>query len=159
MQEYARKDLERFSSEWAKYLRGELPIKNDSDVTAEDIATKHLILFGDPSSNSLLAQVVPRLPLKWSAKSIALGGKEYDASKHVPAMIYPSPLAADRYVVINSGHTFHKEDFEGTNALLYPRLGDFAVLGLVGDEKDPLAIEVKTAGLFDDFWHLPGAGR
>ena len=157
--EYARKDLERFAHEWAKYMRGDLPIKDDADVTAEDIATKHLILFGDPSSNSLLAQVAPRLPLKWSAKTITLGGKDYDAAKHVPAMIYPSPLATDRYVVVNSGHTFHKEDFEGTNALLYPRLGDFAILGLVGDEKAPLAVKVETAGLFDEFWHLPGAGR
>ena len=158
-QEYARKDLERFSSEWAKYLRGELPIKNDSDVTAEDIATKHLILFGDPSSNSLLGQVVPRLPIAWSAKAIRWGGKDYDAAGHVPVMIYPSPLAPERYVVLNSGHTFHKEDFEGTNALLYPRLGDFAVLGLSGSKEDPLGVEVKTAGLFDDSWTLPGVGR
>ncbi len=158
-EEYARKNLERFAAEWAKYLRGELPIKNDSDVTADDIATKHLILFGDPSSNSLLGQVVPRLPIAWSAKAIRWGGKDYEAAGHVPVMIYPSPLAPERYVVLNSGHTFHKEDFEGTNALLYPRLGDFAVLGLSGSKEDPLGVEVKTAGLFDDSWTLPGAGR
>ena len=102
---------------------------------------------------------MPRLPLTWSEKSIRWDGKDYDSAKHIPVMIYPSPLAADRYVVLNSGHTFHKEDFEGTNALLYPRLGDFALLELIADKKDPLAVEVKTAGLFDDFWHLPGAGR
>jgi hypothetical protein len=67
-------------------------------------------------------------------------------------LIYPSPLAAGRYVVLNSGHTFRARDFEGTNALLYPRLGDHAVLKLVPDKKDPLAVEVVTAGLFDDFW-------
>ncbi len=45
-------------------------------------------------------------------------------------LIYPNPLNAGRYVVLNSGHTFHEADFKGTNALLYPRLGDFAILKL-----------------------------
>lgn len=153
--EYARGDLERFRFEWSKFMRGDLPVKEDTEVTADDIATKHLILFGDPGSNSLIEQVVSRLPLSWTKKSITLDGKEYDASKHVPAMIYPSPLAADRYVVVNSGHTFHAADFEGTNALLYPRLGDYAILGLRGNKKDPLAVEVQVAGLFDDYWRYP----
>jgi hypothetical protein len=69
-------------------------------------------------------------------------------------MIYPSPLNTARYVVLNSGHTFHAADFQGTNALLYPRLGDYAVLKLAGTERDPLAVDVATAGLFDDFWKL-----
>jgi hypothetical protein len=58
-------------------------------------------------------------------------------------------------VVLNTGHTFHATDFEGTNALLYPRLGDFAVLRLAPTKKDPLAVEVPRAGLFDDFWRFP----
>jgi dienelactone hydrolase len=153
--EYARENLARFKKEWAKYLRGELPIKNDVDVTTNDIASRHLILFGDPASNSLIGQVVPRLPLKWTKKTITWGGKEYDAGKHVPVLIYPSPLAMDRYVVLNSGHTFHAADFQGTNALLYPRLGDFALLKLAPTKKDPLAVKVRDAGLFDDFWRRP----
>jgi dienelactone hydrolase len=154
--QYARADLERFKAEWSKYLRADLPIKDDTDVTAEDIATKHLILFGDPGSNSLIRDVLPRLPLKWTNKSITWAGKEYDAAMHLPVLIYPSPLATQRYVVLNSGHTFHAADFAGTNALLYPRLGDHAILRL-GDKKEPLAAEIQTAGLFDDSWQ-PGGG-
>ena len=41
-------------------------------------------------------------------------------------MIYPNPLDPTRYVVVNSGHTFGEKEFKGTNALLYPRLGDYA---------------------------------
>jgi hypothetical protein len=69
-------------------------------------------------------------------------------------LIHPNPLASDRYVVIDSGHTFHAREFEGTNALLYPRLGDYAILKTSRSEKDPLAVEVVTAGLFDDFWKI-----
>ena len=108
------------------------------------------MLFGDPSSNSILGQVVDRLPLKWTKDAIELGGKSYAANEHVPALIYPSPLNTGRYVVVNSGHTFHAADFRGTNALFYPRLGDFAILKLSG--KDPLDAAPATAGLFDEFW-------
>jgi pimeloyl-ACP methyl ester carboxylesterase len=151
---YAKGNLDRFRDEWAKYLRGELPIKDDVEVTAQDIATRHLVLFGDPSSNSLIAQALPGLPLTWTKDKIVWDGKEYAAGEHVPVLIYPSPLSATHYVVLNSGHTFHATDFQGTNALLYPRLGDFAVLKLAASKKDPLAVEVQRAGLFDDFWKV-----
>ena len=61
-------------------------------------------------------------------------------------------LHSERYVVLNSGHTFHAADFRATNAMLFPRLGDHAVLKLAGTDKDPLAVEVATAGLFDEYW-------
>ena len=32
--QYAKADLERFKSEWSKYLRGDLPVKRDDEVTA-----------------------------------------------------------------------------------------------------------------------------
>ncbi len=154
-QQYAEADLQRFETEWSKYLRGNLPIKADIDVDSADISSKNLILFGDPSSNSLIAQVLDGLPLKWSKDSIQFAGKTYDAKNHVPVMIFPSPLNTARYVVINSGHTFHASDFRGTNALLYPRLGDYAVLRLQGKKEDLLAVDVATAGLFNDNWAIP----
>jgi pimeloyl-ACP methyl ester carboxylesterase len=154
-EKYANANFERFRKEWAKYLRGELPVKDDVDVKPQDIAGRHLILFGDPSSNSLIAQALDGLPLTWTKDKIVFHGQEYAAGEHVPVLIYPSPLSAAHYVVLNSGHTFHAADFRGTNALLYPRLGDYAILKLGEDKKDPLAVEVRMAGLFDDFWRLP----
>jgi hypothetical protein len=84
---YAEAELARFRSEWSKYLRGELPVKDDVEVTAEDLATRHLVLFGDPSSNSLIEQALEGLPLRWTKKQITWGGKDYDASTHVPVLI------------------------------------------------------------------------
>ena len=120
-QKYADANLQRFKDEWSQYLRGDLPIKDDKEVTQEDINTKHLILFGDPSSNTLIEKVLKDLPLKWTKDSVSFAGKDGDASSHVPVLIYPNPLNRSRYVVLNSGHTFHAADFRGTNALLYPR--------------------------------------
>ncbi len=153
-QKYADDNLRRFQAEWAKYFRGDLPVKDDTDVTPEDVAGRHLILFGDPASNSLIRQVYDALPLTWTKDEITLAGKTVKASDHVPVLIYPNPLNARRYVVLNSGHTFHAADLRGTNALLYPRLGDYALLKPAPTEKDALAAEVVTAGLFDDFWQV-----
>ena len=115
-------------------------MKNDTDVTEEDVAARHLILFSDPASNSFISQVLDRLPLTWTKDAIGFGGKTYDAAAHVPAMIYPSPLNPGRYV-LNSGRTFHAADFQGTNARLYPRLGDYAILKPMSTDKDPAAAE------------------
>jgi predicted esterase len=153
-QQYAAACLRRFRAEWSKYWRGELPVKDDVDVTNDDIAGKHLIVFGDPASNALIAQVLDGLPLEWTRDRFTLAGKSYPSAGHVPVLIYPSPLNAARYVVLNSGHTFHAADYEDTNARLYPRLGDYAVLRLAAGE-DPLAAEVATAGLFDEHWEVP----
>lgn len=150
---YAKADLERFAKEWSKYLRGDLPVKDDEDMSGEDLSSKHLILFGDPSSNSILAEILDALPIVWTKDEIRIAGKTYDASKHVPTLIFPNPLNPAKYVVINSGHTFHAKEFEGTNAQLYPRLGDWAVLHLAGPRL--LEPEIVANGLFDEFWKLP----
>src|SRR5439155_17959733 len=93
---YATNDLKRFEAEWDKFLRGKLPVKNDNEVTDEDIATRNLILFGDPASNTLIAHVLDGLPIKWTKDSITLAGKQYDAATHVPVMVVPSPLNVSR---------------------------------------------------------------
>ena len=72
----------------------------------------------------------------------------------MPVLVYPSPLNTGRYVGLNSGHTFRAADFRGTNALLYPRLGDYAILKPAPTEQDAAAAAVVTAGLFDDFWQV-----
>ena len=121
-------------------------VKDDRDVTARDIADYNLILFGDPGSNSVIARVVGQLPIRWTSSEIAIGARKFGAAEHIPVVIYPNPLNPARYVVINSGHTFGEEDFRGTNAWLYPRLGDYSVLTPEG--------EIVTSGFFDENWRL-----
>jgi hypothetical protein len=152
---YATAALDRFAKEWDKFLRGTLPVKDDTAVTADDIKTKHLILFGDPASNSLIAKVLPNVPLTWTKDTVALAGASGGAADHLPVLIQPNPLNPTKYVVLNSGHTFHADAFRGTNALLFPRLGDFALLRLAPTANDALATETVAAGLFDGFWQPP----
>jgi hypothetical protein len=155
MQAFADASLRRFESEWDRFFRGKLVVVNDTDVSDADIAGHHLILFGDPASNSLIAQVLDGLPVRWTREAIVMDGKTFDAASHIPALVYPSPISPARYVVLNSGHTFHAQDFLGTNALLYPRLGDYAILKPVPSDAEAPRAEVVLGGLFDEFWRIP----
>jgi predicted esterase len=155
--DYAEASLKRFQAEWAKYMRGQVPVKNDVDVTSEDILSKNLILFGDPGGNSMLANVLYGLPLTWTKDKLTMDGKSYPSANSVPLLVYPNPLHPQRYVVLNSGHTFHAADFQGTNALLYPRIGDYAVVRI--PEKGPVlqGEQVELNGLFNEYWRFMDA--
>jgi hypothetical protein len=159
VQAWADANLKRFAYEWHRYFRGELPVKDDTAVTDEDIKRYNLILFGDPGSNALIARVLPKLPITWTEKELAFGRDKYEAADHVPVLIQPNPLAPGRYVVINSGHTFHEKELASLNYLLFPRLGDWAVLKVgaraPANPSEALEEEVIRAGFFDERWLLP----
>ena len=144
--QWATKTLEVFSLNFAKWLRGDVRVKDDRAIAASDLADSNLILFGDPGSNSVIADIVAKLPIRWTKTEIAVGARTFTAADHIPVLVYPNPLNPKRYVVINSGHTFGDVDFRGTNAWLYPRLGDYAVLRPDG--------EIVTSGFFDERWQL-----
>lgn len=147
--------LDRFAREWDKWLRGKLPVKNDTEITEQDIENHNVILFGDPGSNRLLADILPRLPLEWTRESVRLGDATFSTQDHAPVLIYPNPKNARRYVVINSGHTFHAKEFQASNAQLYPRLGDFAVLQFAATSDNGFEEKPVKAGIFNEQWKVP----
>ena len=145
-QEQGKKELERLLAEFPKWMRGDPRVKDDRDVSDSDIGAFNLVLFGDPGSNSLIAKVAGMLPTHWTKREITLNGRKFSAADHVPVMVYPNPLNPKRYVVINSGHTFGEKEFRGTNALLFPRLGDYAVVGSDG--------AIAISGFFNENWRF-----
>ncbi len=158
VQAYADASLRRFADEWHHYFRGELPIKDDRDVTEEDVDFRNLILFGDPGSNSWIAKVLPQLPIAWSRETLKFAGQEYLAADHVPALIAPNPSSHQhkRYVVLNSGHTFRESELAKVNYLLFPRWGDWAILKINAKqpEGEPATEQVLRAGYFDEQWRM-----
>ncbi len=137
----------QFAAEYAKWMRADLRTKPASAVNSKDVAENNLVLFGDPGNNKLIAKIAKKLPITWKNGQIVAGDKKFSAADHTLAMIYPNPMNTKKYVVLNSGHTFHQADFKGTNALLYPRQGDYAIIRN-SDHK------VVDAGLFNDDWKL-----
>ena len=152
VQAWADARLARFAEVWAKSMRGDLRIIDDTAVTEADAESNHLILFGDPGSNRVINNLLPDLPLAWTADTLKLGGATFDPATHSPAFVTVHPKNHLRYVVINTGHTFGAKEFAGSNALLYPHLGDRAVIR-IGSGSDPkTADEVVLDGYFDEHW-------
>jgi dienelactone hydrolase len=151
---WAKWTLSRFDREFDKWLRAKIPVTDDTKLTEEQIKSKNLILFGDPGSNAVLAKVLDKLPVKWTKDAIVVAGKKYDPNTHGLSLIFPNPLNPQRYVVVNSGHTFHVRDFKASNAWLFPRLGDIAVQKF---EKLPTLGYKETiawAAIFNSAWRL-----
>lgn len=150
-------ELDHFRKRWSSLYRGDLLIKSDQEVTEQDLQQRHVILFGDPSSNSVLQRVLShdrRPPLSWTKQQIRLDdGREFPAAHHVPVLIYPNPLRPDRYVVINSGPT-HREGHDRTNSLQNPKLPDWAMLDLRTPPDALAAGRVVDANFFDEQWRL-----
>jgi dienelactone hydrolase len=147
--------LDRFAAEYDKYMRGKVLVVDDADVTAETMLEKNIVLFGDPGSNSVLAKLVERLPVRWTKSAIEVNGQKYDPATHGVSFIYPNPLAPRKYVVVNSGHTFHAADFEKSNAWLFPRLGDIAVQKFEKAETGGYQEDVVWSDFFNGSWKLP----
>ena len=149
---YSQYVLDRFAGEFDKWLRARLPRQSSSDLDLS--ADKNLVLFGDPGSNPAIASVIERLPIRWTKERITVGTKSFSTVDHSLAMIYPNPMNPKRYVVLNSGHTFHEKDFKSSNAWLFPRLGDIAVQKFTETDDGKFREETVWAASFSADWEL-----
>ena len=142
-------------SRWELLMRGEPRAKAVTNLAEGDgarlSATDNLVLFGTPKSNPLIAQVLDKLPIKWTDQTVGMGDLEFDASKVVPVLIYPNPLNPAKYVVLNSGLTF-REAHDKTNSQQNPKLPDWAFVDVTQPPTDELPGKVLAAGFFDEEW-------
>jgi pimeloyl-ACP methyl ester carboxylesterase len=148
--EQALRMLARFDRVYARYYRAHPRIKDDKDVTPADFANFHVALFGDPGSNRWIGKMRAKLPIQWSRETLRVNTRTFVAAEHIPALIYPNPLNAKRYVVINSGLTIDEREYHGDYSM--PRLGDLAILKVQAGAESP---DVAFATLLDEFWRLP----
>ena len=141
---------------WRKQFRGEARVVDDSALTDADIASSNLVLWGDPTSNAVLAKMIARLPIKWSASEVRAGDQMFPASAHVPVMIYPNPLNPRKYVVLNSGFTFREYDYEN-NDRQSPKLPDWAVVNVDVAATPQSPGGIAAAGFFGETWDWQAA--
>ncbi|MBA61603.1 MAG: hypothetical protein CMJ76_04485 [Planctomycetaceae bacterium] len=147
-------ELQHFLHRWKTLYRAIPKMKYDKDVSQQDMQNNNLIVFGDVKSNTLLQLIMNKqitLPLQWDKNSLMLGGKQYAAGSHVPVMIYPNPLFAEKYVVLNSGPT-HREAHDRTNSLQNPKLPDWAVIDLSETSTAQAPGRIVDAGFFNEAW-------
>jgi hypothetical protein len=155
---WANGELAHAQFEWRRQFRGDAPIKDDKAITDADIANSNLVLWGDPGSNSVLAKVIAKLPIKWTKDSLEANGKKYAGASSMPVLIFPNPLNPAKYVVLNSGFTYREYDYLN-NARQNAKLPDWAVIDINTPANAIAPGGIADAGFFDEHWQWKTAGK
>jgi hypothetical protein len=121
------------------------------------MAAGNLVLWGDPSSNAVLARIASRLPIRWDKNgTVHVGRRTFPAGTSVPILIYPNPLNPRHYVVINSGITWREGQYDN-NARQYAHLPDWAVIDITTPADKFAPGRIADAGFFDEEWAVKNA--
>lgn len=154
VQRWMEFELPHFVDRWRALMRAELRVEDAEDLDYVDLQEKNLLLWGEPETNALIAEMVEGLPIRWTEDEIQLGSRSWPRDSHVPAFVFPNPLNPNRYVVLNSGLTF-REAHDRTNSLQNPKLGDWVILGLDEDPNGETPGRIVESGFFEADWSVP----
>ena len=150
---WAAGELQHAITHWRQQFRGHARVKDDKDISKADIRDCNLVLWGDPASNSVMKQIVGKLPIKWSRDAIDVRSKKYDAANHALICIYPNPLNPKRYIVLNSCFTYREYAYLN-NARQVPKLPDWAVVDLRVAPDTLWPGRIADANFFDENWEI-----
>jgi len=160
--EILREAAEEGAHGWIDNVRGvRQPVVADVDLTDAQIASGHLVLYGSPASNTVLARIADRLPITIREDGVEVGGA-FHAGRHLGArFVFPSPLAAGRYVVVQ-GAARPETVRDGNRLPAF--LPDWVVYDARRLPPRPRNLPNQhsrhvAAGFFDDAWQLPEDGR
>ncbi|MDP2895728.1 MAG: prolyl oligopeptidase family serine peptidase [bacterium] len=157
-----RLEAEKFATEWNTWMHASIWPVEDASITADDIATSNLILFGTADSNSVIREINDLLPVRIWKDRIVAGAQEYEGSNYGLYMVFPNPLNPQRYVVISHGtiEGSHETDLEAL-PWYWP---DYVVFdtntvpeAVVSSWHPPLVYLPDAwveAGFFDQYWRL-----
>ncbi len=96
-----REAAERGARGWIDNLRGvHQTVVSDVELTPALIASGHLVLYGSPASNRVLARIADRLPIQIERGGIRVGQARYVGRHLGVRFVYPNPLAPGRYVLV-----------------------------------------------------------
>ncbi len=134
------------------------PIVDDVDVTEAMIRDTVLVLIGPPSSNSVLARIADRLPIRITGDAVVTGRETHRGEQVGAVFVAPSPLAPDRAVLVIAGP-------RPLGTLRSIELPDILPDYVVYDERVAAArdrwacggtgCEYRAHGFFDLHWRIP----
>jgi pimeloyl-ACP methyl ester carboxylesterase len=144
-------EMNHAAAHWRKQFRGLVLIKADTEVTQSDREKHNLILWGDPSSNKIIGELLPKMPIKWDSNMIEIGDWKTESRAKAILGIYPNPGQPNRQIVFNSGFTFREYDYLN-NARQIAKLPDWAVVDVTNAATSRWPGRIVRAGFFDEAW-------
>jgi len=160
--EALRDAAERGAGGWPLWLWGfDQPVVADADLSREQVARSHLVLYGTPGANALLEAFAEALPIAVTDQGVRVGAAPPVEGPDVGVrFVFPNPAALaagrDRYLIVQAGPT--PEAVAAGH-----RLPDFLPDWVVYDEGTTRrrsrlltgANRPVDLGWFDDRWRLP----
>jgi predicted esterase len=142
-----RRKVAEWAANWStvqSHLSLSLPVKADREVTAVDIDTSDLVLFGTAGSNSLVARFSDRLPLELRPDAADYG------------LLFIAPVGK-HYVLVNSGLPWWTGADESTAGGYLWAPAPYRELSALGDYVlfRGSVRQVAAAGRFDANWKVP----
>ena len=129
------------------------PLKADAEVTDDDIADNHLVLYGTPSNHSLLARMLDQLPVAITERSITLGDETFHGEDLGILFVYPNPLNPRKYVEIGAG--WRDEAVANIDQVPGRGVNDYAVFNSASKTPGGGFVQVGVPlakGFFDTDW-------
>lgn len=151
--QWVQSEMERGVKEWHRQMRGDVRVISSDELKESDIEANNIVLWGDPKSNPRIAEILNKLPLQWDASKVSIGDQNFGASEHVPVLIYPNPLNAKKYVVLNSSFTYREYDYLN-NARQVPKLPDWAIIDIRTPPGSRWPGKVAAANFFNESWKI-----
>lgn len=152
---WSRIEAEHFLVRWRGLMRGDVITRNPREITAQEVKECNLILWGTPTTNSLLKKMLESKELNevivWNEQVLKIGNQEADTLGSIPVFCYPNPFNPNRYIIVNSGLTF-REAHDKTNSLQNPKLPDWALIDISQSPSLDAAGRVIAADFFDNDW-------
>ena len=132
-------------------ITGKIPIKADTELTAEDERRCNLILVGPADVNSVLARIAPRLPAVESDGFLHIGEEKYDLEGASYGLFHYNPEAPERYVMVMSSPEI--EFYQSINNGIADLMGDERPLGLVARRLNPPRMIRRI--MWNKDWQVP----
>jgi len=137
--------------DWMRFAKGVPQLISSERVDQRLMQRFNLFLFGEPETNPLMAELMPKLPIQVRDGMIHVGKKTYDAKTHGLWMVYPNPLAPGRFVVVCTDPVWGRQlSFNHK----YDMLPDFIVFTDERSEDGTESNKFACAGFFDQYWRL-----
>lgn len=113
-----QREARQFAREWKRRYGHPCRVKSDRDVTEADMAESNLVLYGNPSQNSVTARFEDALPIKiannriivnWvcgTGAAVMATTQEYVGDDVGTKFCFPNPEHPTKYILVFAGTTW-----------------------------------------------------
>ena len=91
---------EEIRTMWQQWQHQPLRMVRDRELTAQQEHEYSLVLIGGADENSVTRRLATKLPFKVTNGSVSVDGRTWQTKDSILQLLYPSPVAQDRYVLI-----------------------------------------------------------